>query len=84
MRVDEIGVARGASRGRREGGRESGKREEAGGMRLEIPDDPGTVGDPEVAECGRRHDFYVHFRAAHVVDAIGDEPSRRIPREPGI
>ena len=82
--MDDVGVAGGTARGDRKGRHERGQRERPHRLRPQVADDPGAVSDAVVAKRRRRDDLHLHPLGTHVLHRIGDEPPRRIPREPGI
>jgi hypothetical protein len=70
--------------GAREGGEEERQREREPRPAAQVADHTVPVGDPEVAETGRRDDLDLHSRRTRVLDRVADEVPRHVVRVPRI
>ena len=78
VRVHEVGVARRPPRGAREGGEHRRQEQRLRRARAQVADDAGAVGDPEVAEPGRRDDLDLDPPRAQRLHGVADEVPGRV------
>ena len=73
VRVDEVGVARGAPGRAPQSAQHQRHEQHAGRAPAQVPGDAGAVGDPVMAEDERRDDLDLDAAPAHVLDRVRDE-----------